>query len=434
MAPLNYPRLNAAHRLLAIALGAVLIFPGCSGADDDRDKAKKPAVPALPSSDLAAVSSPQDVAAGRQALAEGNYAEAVDLLTRAISNSQAAVLPSPNATEAQIYYERGVAYLKMGFPDTAAEDFTTAINLAPHDGRAFQQRARAYVELGDSYKALRDATEAIRLKPDNAAAYHIRGLVYSKRGQYQRAVADLEHAVEQNPELSAEVAPRLADAYEAWSEKLASDGEQIAAAEKLAKARELQPANGEVDVVVTVEKPASVEQTVAKPVIDEAEKKFSRGREFQLDKAYDQAIIEYTEAIALRHDFDAAYLRRGETLLALGFPDTALEDLRRAAHRNGESAEVYQLQAKAHMALKNPHRAALSATDALHVDPTDAAMYALRGEAYLQLQNWDRAVADMEEAIRREPSLRPTLEANLATARRQQAAAALPEQEAEAEI
>ncbi|MBA3485378.1 MAG: tetratricopeptide repeat protein [Pirellulales bacterium] len=405
----NASPISTAARLSAACL--LLFVLGCSDADQTNKAAGNPAVAAPPVSQAAAAA-PAEVAAGKQALEAGDYEEAVDRFTRAIVASEKTETPSANAEAAQVYFDRGVAYLKMGFPDTAAQDFSTAINLAPHDGAAFEQRARANVALGDAYKSLRDATQAIRLTPNNAGAYHIRGVVYLNRGEFDRATADLQQAIDQNPALLDEVRPQLVEALADWAEQLAANGDSATAAEKLARARELDPTFVAEETVIVVEKPA-VEQTVAKPVLDEAEKSYVLGREHQAEQAYDQAIIEYTKAIALRPDFHNAYLRRGETLLALGFPDTALEDLKRAVNRGAESAEPYRLQAQAHMAMKNPHRAALSATDALHADPTDAATYALRGEAYLQLENWDRAIADLNEAIRRDSKLREALKDDL---------------------
>jgi tetratricopeptide (TPR) repeat protein len=402
-----------------VAAGLLFFVLGCSDADQANKAVENPATPA-PQLSQPAAAAPAEVGAGKQALQAGDYKEAVDRFTRAIVASEKTETPSANAEAAQVYYDRGVAYLKMGFPDTAAQDFTTAINLAPHDGAAFEQRARANVALGDSYKSLRDATQAIRLTPSNATAYHIRGGVYLNRGEFDRAAADLQQAIDQNPALLDEVRPQLVEALAEWAEQLAVDGDAATAAEKLARVRELDPTFVAEEAVIVVEKPP-VEQTVAKPILDDAEKNFLLGREHQAEQAYDQAIIEYTKAIALRPGFHDAYLRRGETLLALGFPDTALEDLKRAVNRGAESADPYRLQAQAHMAMKNPHRAALSATDALHADPTDAATYALRGKAYSQLENWDRAVADLTEAIRREPKLRESLQDDLAIAQRKQA-------------
>jgi tetratricopeptide (TPR) repeat protein len=393
-----------------------LLLAGCSGSDTNRQagEANAESTPPAPSAD-------HERTAGMSLLKEKQYGEAVEHLTRALELSRTKdEFVEATSREAEVYDARGRAYLKMGFPDTAAADFNAAVELSPRFVDAVQHRARAYLELGDTYKAVRDATDAIRLKPHNAEAYHIRGLAYNDRLQYDRAVVDLEQATKENPDLRDEVRALIGQAYYRWSQQLAEDGAASEAAEKLAKARDLNPEYVQEQAVAEADQqpPAtSVQRTAAKPVIDEAEKLFQQGRAHQLSGRYDQALIEFTHAIALRSDFDQAYLRRGETLLDMGFPDTALEDLRHAAKHDGGSAEAFRLQARAFLALNNPNRAELSATDALHEDPSDAAAYALRGEAYLQIENWSRAIADFDEAIRRDPALKDRLQPLLDEAR-----------------
>jgi tetratricopeptide (TPR) repeat protein len=413
---------------------------GCSGsstvATGEPDSSVASSADAPPAADV--VNAQRE--AGSELLAAGHYEQAVEEFTRALKASGANVGQAvvDNSTSS-LYQQRGVAYLRMGFPDTAKEDFTDAINLAPNDATAYEQRAIAYLELGDLFNALRDATQAIRLKPHNAGAYQTRGVVYSRREQYDRAVADLEQAIVEDPALTAVVTPELGEAYFRWSERLANDGVETAAAEKLARAEELAPdfvreqkqlATADVEVEV-------VEQVVAKPVINEAIERLNRGRQLQIAGQNDQALIEFTESIALDREQPEPYLRRGETLLALNFPDTALEDFKSAEERGGPRAELHRLQARTYLALDSPHRAAMSATDALHDNPTDASMYALRGEAYLKMENWDRAIADLEEAIRRDPKLEASLHPSLnaahegrqdAIARRTQTAYTISEQ------
>jgi tetratricopeptide (TPR) repeat protein len=410
---------------ISLAVCVALCAAGCgdTGDKDDRQAQVSATAPAQPVP--AAVADPDAIEKGRDLLKQGQYESAVDHFTRALDQARRHdLVAETNAREAQVYFDRGLAYLKMGFPDTAIEDFTAAIDLLPQHADAYQERARAFVQLGDVYKSLRDCTQAIRLKPRSAEAYRLRGDVYMRRAQYDRAVADLQQAMKENPTLSEETGPQLGEAYFKWSQELSEAGDAAGAAEKLAKARDLNPALVEQATVATAEvQPATMEQTVAKPILDDAQKKFQEGLQHQQAERYDQAIIEYTRALALRPDFDDAYLRRGETLLLLGFPDTALEDLKRASHRGGRPAEANRLQAKAYMQLENFNRAAMSATDALHADPSDAPTYALRGDAYLKIENWTRAIADLEEAVRRDPSLGPKLQASLDAAQRGQTAA-----------
>jgi len=416
------PSLASIHASLAAAC-LMLFAAGCGDSiiDENATVQAEYAVELPPARPQLTAASEAET--GKRRLAEGKYEEAVKHFTRVLDETAESIpLATVNESEADLFYQRGLAYLHMGFPDTAVEDFSAAINLLPQHGDAYEQRARAFVALGDMYKSLRDCTMAIRLKPGSIAAYYLRGQVYLRRAQPDRAVADLQHALRNQPDLEPEIAPLLAEAYFQWSRELEEAGDTTGAAEKLGKARELDSAYVETQLaaVAAAPAPAPVEQTVAKPVVDEADESFERGRELQLKGQYDQALIAFTEAIALRRNFREAYLRRGETLLALGFPDTALEDLKRAADRVGD-AEAFRLQAQAHMELDNPHRAVLSATEALHEDPTHAETYALRGEAYRQLENWERAIADLEEAIRRDPALQERLQTTLSEVRAAQA-------------
>lgn len=395
------------------------------------------AMPEATVDDTPVMNAERRAAAGRELLKNGDYERAAEEFTLALRQSGAAPLATPGSSEAAMYLQRGLAFLNMGFPDTAAQDFEAAMKLTPHDPAPYEQRAIASTQMGDLYKALRDATEAIRLQPNNAAAYQIRGAVYLRRGQFDRSAADLEKALAEDPTLTAVVTPQLGEVYHRWSRTLADDGKLTEAAEKLARAELLNPdfsrrqqALGEQEVEVTV-----IEQTVAKPVIDEADAHLARGREFQLRGENDQALIQFTESIAENRRQSEAYLRRGETLLAMGFPDSALEDIQSAEANGNSSPELFRLASRAHFDLGNDNRAVMSATDALHSDPTDAASYALRGQAYLRMENWDRAIVDMDEAIRRDPGLKESLEPLLVAAqqgrdaalqKRMQAAAATP--------
>ncbi|MBA4105295.1 MAG: hypothetical protein C0485_06020 [Pirellula sp.] len=419
-----------AFRSCGLAAVAILGMAGCSRPTGDADVSANVAKPAATSSApapgpavVATNQAVEQTETGSKLLEAGDYEQAVEQFTLAIKSAGVNVEPVvvDNAA-ASLYRKRGIAYLRMGFPDTAKEDFTDAITFAPADPASYEQRAIAYMQLGDLFNAVRDATQAIRLNPRNAAAYHTRGLVYLRRQQFERAVPDLEQALVEDPTLTAVVTPQLGEAYYRWSEQLDDDGDEAAAAEKMAAANRLAPeyVRRQIALAATpeVEEVEVIEQTVAKPIVSEADEHFGRGVELQQRGENDQAIIEFTESITLDRDQTAAYLRRGETLLAMNFPDTALADFQSAEARSGPTAEIHRLQARTYLALESPHRAAMSATDALHDNPSDASMYALRGEAYLQMENWDRAIADLEEAIRRDPKLKESLTPSLAAAQK----------------
>lgn len=387
-------------------IATAVCLPGCSKKEE---KAAAPA-PVIPSPPMSLGVAEKHVNAAKQLAAEGKYDSAVAEYTAALEamRTQADIIQH-TSPEADVLYQRGVAHLNRGFPDTAAADFSEVLRLCPGDGQAYAKRGEAYAKLGDLYKAVRDCTDAVRKLPDNALAYRYRGQAYLGRGQFERASIDLEQAIKLDPTLKPELRPVLARAYRVWGERLAKD-QNPAADAKLARARELDPeyaataAGGAAAV-----SDEAIKLTAAKQIIDESREQYERGVALMRDGDYNEALAAFTAAIDARHGYTEAYLRRAETLMALRFPDTAVKDLEQAIRYGGDSVEAYRLEAKAFMALENQHRAVITATSALHVDPTDAASYAIRGTAYVELGQWSRAIADLEEAIRRDASLSTVL-------------------------
>ena len=404
---LAWPQLGICSGFIA---GAMLV--GC--AESEPPAAAPPGTP----SPVAAKSAAQrHLEAAKQLSAEQNYSAAIDEYTTALAAMRAkSDMISPEPVDANVLFERGIAYLNLGFPDTASADFTEVLRMRPDFGAAYAKRGEAYTKLGDLYKAVRDCTDAIRYEPECAYAYRYRGQAYLARGQFERAAADLEQAVAMDSTLEAEARPLRARAYQAWGEQLARADRLAEADAKFAQARSLDPGlvSAADSATTSDESDEAVELTAAKQVIDGAAEALERGVTRLMERQYDQALTEFSAAIDARPDFAEAYLRRGETLLIMDFPDTAVKDLEQAIHYGADSVKAHQLQARAFMALDSPHRAAVSATDALHVDPSDAVSYALRGQAYVELEKWDRGIVDLEEAIRRDPNLadnlRPTLQ------------------------
>jgi tetratricopeptide (TPR) repeat protein len=391
--------------LAASAMAGTACLPGCGKTAENA-----PAAAAAPAPVTSQAGAQLHLEAAKTLSAAGKYDAAVDEYTAALESMRTqAQLIQHSSQDADVLLQRGEAFLKMGFSDTAAADFTEVLRLCPGNGTAYAKRGEAYARLGDLYKAVRDCTDAIRSMPENAQAYRFRGQAYLGRGQFERSAIDLEHSITLEPALEPEVRPLLARAYRIWGERLAKEGNP-AAGPKLAKARELDPTYvPTASSGATATTSGAVELTAAKQVIDEAREQYERGLAFEREGRYDDALTAFTAAIDARHAYTDAYLRRAETLMALRFPDTAVKDLEQALYYGGDSVEAYRLEAKAFVLLGNQHRAVIAATNGLHADPTDAATYAIRGTAYVELGQWDRSIVDLEEAIRRDASLGPML-------------------------
>lgn len=407
------PRRASAHSLYWAAALTAAGLAGCSRSAPPTSSAAEPS--------KAEIEVQRHIAAAQKLSDEAQYPAAVTEYTAALEamRHQGAAVQT-NTVDAEVLFQRGLAYLQMGFPDTAAADFTEVLRVRSDDGRAYAKRGEAYVKLGDLYKAVRDCTDAIRYEPASAGAYHYRGVAYVARGQADRAVADLEKAIVLDATLDGEIRPILAVAYRTWSQQLAAADDDVAAAEKLAQAQELDPTLAVADTEAGDDaRDGGIRLTAAKEVIDEAREFYEQGVALWVEGKRDDALVALTAAIDARPTFAQAYLERGRVLMATGFPDTAVKDFEQATNFGAGSVEAHRLEAQAFLELGSPHRTVLSATDALHADPVDAASYALRGKAYVALGRWDRALADLTEAVRLNPAMAADLQPALEEASRQ---------------
>jgi Tfp pilus assembly protein PilF len=107
------------------------------------------------------------------------------------------------ATDANAYFNSGLAFLNRKRYDEAIGDFTEAIRADPTYTLAYFNRARAYDNRGNYDKAVSDYTEAIGLDPSFLPSYFNRGMVYGHQGNYDKAVSDYDEAIRLDPNYAA---------------------------------------------------------------------------------------------------------------------------------------------------------------------------------------------------------------------------------------
>ncbi len=147
---------------------------------------------------LAALTEPlpmQEFYRGMDLFSQGQYAEAVASLTKALAAGP----------DYDIYLHRGTAFYRVGRLSEALTDMHAALDLAGDDrerSAIFTNRGLVYKEQGELDRALQDFDQALKLYPQNAAAFHDRGLVYDLRGEHGKAVGDYSQAVAIDPHLA----------------------------------------------------------------------------------------------------------------------------------------------------------------------------------------------------------------------------------------
>jgi tetratricopeptide (TPR) repeat protein len=113
-----------------------------------------------------------------QAMAEGRWAEAVEL-------SEAAVVAHP--TSARAYAYLGWSRVQAGKPHAAVEPLRIAVILEPHFWQASLQLAQLLDRLGRYKEALQYAQDALKEKPGNA---QIEGLIRGLERQVPEEITD----------------------------------------------------------------------------------------------------------------------------------------------------------------------------------------------------------------------------------------------------
>jgi len=133
------------------------------------------------------------------------FDDAIDDLTKAIGLG---------GQGADVYAERGHAYVYTGRLNLAFKDLNEAIKRQPDYGFAYRTRGHAYLNDNQDDKAIADETKAIALDPKDMEAYWLRAYAYRyRKKQIDKAIADYTRALGIDPADSTNRTSR-AEAYE----------------------------------------------------------------------------------------------------------------------------------------------------------------------------------------------------------------------------
>ncbi|MDE2684056.1 MAG: tetratricopeptide repeat protein [Chloroflexota bacterium] len=95
----------------------------------------------------------------------------------------------------------------------AIEHYTSAINLNPQMGAAYNNRGNAYYDLGDFRSAIDDYNVASSLDPEVSAVHYNLGNVYAKQGNYRSAARHFTRSLELEQDDSNNTRYRRAEAW-----------------------------------------------------------------------------------------------------------------------------------------------------------------------------------------------------------------------------
>lgn len=195
---------------------------------------------------------------GLRAFEQGAFAEAADLLTRAVksapsnaymrTNLGAALQSLGRIEDAIACYKQAlainpglphthnnlaVAYRRQGLVAEAIEHGQRAVHLRPDYAEAHSNLGNALRAVGRLNEALACQVRTVALRPDYAEGHNNLGLAQSSLGDFEGSLASLRRAIELNP--------RYGEAYDSLGTTLRRLGRDDEAAAAYRKAIELDP-------------------------------------------------------------------------------------------------------------------------------------------------------------------------------------------------
>jgi tetratricopeptide (TPR) repeat protein len=186
---------------------------------------------------------------------------------------------------------RGQERADEGQVDLALADFRAALEFAPNNWRALHNRGVTLAQGGQFAEAFDDLCRVVQLNPKFAKAYANRATLYVQAGDYDRALADYEAAVANDPQLLQAVVGRGRVCH----------------------------LKGDLDTALAcLDAAVRLEPTDAEIVCSRADLLTDLGR-------YEDALLDYAQAIDLNKKFEHAY-RNGAWLLAT-CPDESIRDV-----------------------------------------------------------------------------------------------------------
>jgi len=137
---------------------------------------------------------------------------------------------------------------------------------------------------------------------------------------------------------------------------------------------------------------------------DSAEAYRERGNAYGKKVRYDQAISDYTEAIRLDPEYAGNFIVRGITYGETGQNDQAINDFTKAIRLNPNNAMAYKCRGSAYHNKGQCDQAVSDFNEAIRLDPNSADAYLSRGYSYGNLGKIDHAIKDFEKALSIDPN------------------------------
>ncbi|MFF8020058.1 tetratricopeptide repeat protein, partial [Streptomyces sp. NPDC007896] len=222
---------------------------------------------------------------------------------------------------------------------------------------------------------------------------------------YHRLCAQPHHAL---PEVLRDIVHACdggASVLRRWAQVLHQSGQDTDMSVLAAWEERLQPTGPDADDAVSLITALSQLLTSAELTNDDRALAHAiRGREHRNAGRYEDALIDFSEALVLAPDFDRAHYGRGETHRLMGRYDQALDAFSRAIEIAPNDVWNLGSRAQTFRALERYDEAHADYTRAIEVDNTHVWVIFGRGQTYRLMRRSGEALADFSHAIELSPN------------------------------
>jgi tetratricopeptide (TPR) repeat protein len=348
---------------------------------------------------------------------------------------------------------RAELYLDQGDYQNAVADCDHVLGNDPNLPAAHVTRARAHIELGDCDKAVIDCDSAIQLDDKRIDAYVFRAKARLERtpelrspadiAEYRLAEADCRRAIELHapvkgdPDATRRSKRACALAHELRGTMHDAIGSPKKALAEFDKAASLDPFLSSTLLCRAIARTGiddfqgALNDCNAALSIDgtRADAYLARGRVLAQKLRFDEAVKDYTQALALKPQFAKAYLHRAIAYVswarqgvleaarardrdavdaalkrAVEYQQKCIDDLGKAIEFNPHYSRAYIIRGLRYAKMKQLDKALADFNAAIRVDPRAARAYSNRGVLRFNQRRYDEAIADFTAVIGLEPT------------------------------
>ncbi len=307
--------------------------------------------------------------------AEGEQVLARELYRRVLADY--ALLAEWSPANPAGYLGRGRAHLALGEYVEAAKDAKRAAKLSPKSAEPHLLLGQAYAAAGSYDKALRAFAAVLSLDPKNVSAHGMRGDLYAAEGDlaeskgqseearssYKRALADYDAILE--------AAPDVTHAYASRARLYARLGRLDRSLADYSDALEQDPARADLHT--------------------------ERGLLYERRGDHRRALADYEAAVTLAPG-PAAFRNRADAHFALGDYEQAVADYSEAIAAQSDFLEAYAGRARAKLALERQAEAFADMQQALAIDIGNGYCHHQMGDICTHLGNQAAADGDAERS------------------------------------